>query len=87
MNAEHAAEEALLLSRAAGGDMNAWGALLIMQQERLKNVATFRLDPRLRGRIDAADVMQEAFMAAPARRHIPGHTSRPSATMKSEKND
>jgi RNA polymerase sigma-70 factor (ECF subfamily) len=31
-------------------------------------VASFRLDPRLRGRIDAADVMQEAFVSATQRR-------------------
>ena len=28
----------------------------------------FRLDPRLRGRVDAADVIQEAFIVATARR-------------------
>ena len=31
-------------------------------------MVSFRLDPRLRGRVDAADVMQEAFIAATARR-------------------
>jgi RNA polymerase sigma-70 factor (ECF subfamily) len=48
--------------------MVAWGALLGSHQERLKAVASFRLDPRLRGRVDAADVMQEAFIAATERR-------------------
>ena len=68
MNAEDASQAALLLSLAAGGDMEAWGALLACHQERLVDVITFRLDPRLRGRIDAADVMQETFIAATARR-------------------
>jgi len=60
--------EALLLARAAGGDVNAWGALLARHQERLAGVASFRLDLRLRGRVDAADVVQEAFVAATQRR-------------------
>src|SRR5262245_3768548 len=68
MNAEGVAEEALLLHRAAGGDVDAWGALLVLHEERLKSIALFRLDPRLRGRIDAADVMQEAFISATTRR-------------------
>ena len=61
-------DPALLLDRAAGGDADAWGALLARHKERLQCVASFRLYPRLRGRIDAADVMQEVFVAATARR-------------------
>jgi len=57
-----------LLARAAGGDGDAWGALLAQHQQRLQGVASFRLDPRLRGRVDAADVVQEAFITATARR-------------------
>src|SRR5262249_17749006 len=62
------AEATLLLNRAAGGDIEAWGALLARHQERLLGVVSFRLDPRLRGRIDGADVLQETFIAATARR-------------------
>jgi RNA polymerase sigma-70 factor, ECF subfamily len=68
MSANDAPEAGLLLARAAGGDLAAWGALLAQHQERLACVAAFRLDPRLRGRIDATDVMQEAFLAATERR-------------------
>lgn len=57
-----------LLSRATAGDGAAWSALLAQHQDRLLDVITFRLDPRLRGRIDAADVLQETFIAATARR-------------------
>ena len=57
----------LLLARAAGGDADAWGALLAGHQNRLLGVAAFRLDGRLRGRLDAADVVQEAYVAATAR--------------------
>ena len=68
MDTQDAPDAASLLDRAARGDADAWGALLAWQQERLRRVAEFRLDPRLRGRVDAADVVQEAFAAATARR-------------------
>jgi len=68
MCADHAPENASLLALAAGGDVEAWGGLLAMHQARLQSVAAFRLDPRLRGRVDAADVVQEAFIGATARR-------------------
>jgi RNA polymerase sigma-70 factor (ECF subfamily) len=68
MCADHAPENASLLARAGGGDGAAWGALLALHQDRLQTVAAFRLDPRLRGRVDAADVVQEAFIAATAHR-------------------
>jgi len=68
MNAEGGPEAALLLDRASGGDADAWGALLAQHQNRLQSLLAFRLDPRLRGRVDAADVIQEAFIVATARR-------------------
>ena len=68
MNSGDPPETTLLLSRAVGGDIDAWGALLTLHQVRLLEGINFRLDPRLRGRIDAADVMQETFIAATARR-------------------
>jgi RNA polymerase sigma-70 factor, ECF subfamily len=57
-----------LLARASLGDGAAWGALLTAEQDRLVRMVTFRMDPRLRGRIDATDVVQEAFVAASAKR-------------------
>jgi RNA polymerase sigma-70 factor (ECF subfamily) len=69
LNADDAPDAAVqLLARAVGGDMEAWGALLARHQERLERVSAFRMDARLRGRVDAADVVQEAFIAATARR-------------------
>ena len=68
MNADNAPNEATLLARAARGDQEAWGALLARHQARLQCVAAFRLDDRLGGRVDAADVVQEAFVEATARR-------------------
>jgi RNA polymerase sigma-70 factor, ECF subfamily len=57
-----------LLARAAAGDGVAWGALLTTHQERLARIVAFRMDPRLRGRIDSMDVVQEAFVEASAHR-------------------
>ena len=68
MNVEDGSDAASLLPRAAGGDRDAWGALLAQHEERLRRVASFRLNPRLRGRVDAADVLQETFVAATERR-------------------
>ena len=61
-------ECAALRQRAAGGDAGAWGALLTGHEDRLRRVVAFRLDPRLRGRVDAADVLQEAYAEAAAHR-------------------
>jgi RNA polymerase sigma-70 factor (ECF subfamily) len=57
-----------LLARAAAGDGAAWGALLTAHQGRLARMVAFRMDPRLRGRVDAADVVQDAFVEASAHR-------------------
>jgi RNA polymerase sigma-70 factor (ECF subfamily) len=57
-----------LLVRAAAGDAAAWGSLLSFHQDRLYRIVEFRMDRRLRRRLDVADVMQETFIAATARR-------------------
>ena len=66
--AAEAPETDSLLARAAAGDGAAWGQLLTGHQERLTRIVTFRMDSRLRGRVDAEDVVQEAFIAVTARR-------------------
>src|SRR5689334_15924894 len=58
----------LLLAQAAIGNATAWGTLITSHQERLTQIVEFRMDARLRMRIDATDVMQEMFIAATARR-------------------
>ena len=68
MDIERRSDAASLLERAAGGDLDAWGALLAEHAERLRRVASFRLNPQLQSRIDAADVLQETFVAATERR-------------------
>jgi RNA polymerase sigma-70 factor (ECF subfamily) len=60
----HTDETAILLQRAAAGDAVAWGALLTEHQARLCRMVTFRMDPRLRGRVDAADILQDSYLEA-----------------------
>jgi RNA polymerase sigma-70 factor (ECF subfamily) len=52
------------IQRAAAGDNQAWGDLLGEHRERLRRVVALRLDHRLQGRIDASDVVQDAFIDA-----------------------
>jgi len=56
-----------LLRRAAGGDQEALGALLTGHAGRLRRMVTFRLDPRLKGRIDPSDVIQEVYLTVSRR--------------------
>src|SRR5436305_15236015 len=56
------------LALAAAGDTGAWGALLTQHGDRLRRMVAFRLDPRLTGRVDAADVVQDAFLEAASHR-------------------
>lgn len=60
-------QTALLLQRALDGEPGALGDLLMRDNERLTRVVKFRMDPRLRGRVDASDVVQEAFLEATTR--------------------
>ena len=65
---EEAPTTEALPALAAAGDRAAWGSLLTDHQERLLRMIAFRMDPRLRGRIDAVDVLQDAFVEASAHR-------------------
>ncbi|HQX52029.1 MAG TPA: sigma-70 family RNA polymerase sigma factor [Planctomycetaceae bacterium] len=44
------------------GGQSALAELFSNYRERLERIVSFRLDPRVRGRIDAADILQEAFL-------------------------
>jgi RNA polymerase sigma-70 factor (ECF subfamily) len=59
-------EEILLewLSKARGGDRTAMGWLLDAHREMLERLAASQLDPRLRRRIEATDVVQQTFLEA-----------------------
>jgi RNA polymerase sigma-70 factor, ECF subfamily len=56
-----------LLERAAQGDHQGLGVLLERHRKRLRRMVALRLDQRLQGRIDASDVIQEAFLEVSAR--------------------
>jgi RNA polymerase sigma-70 factor (ECF subfamily) len=51
-----------LLARARAGDPQALVELFGRYRDRLKRMVRLRLDRRLQGRIDASDVLQEAYL-------------------------
>ena len=61
---ENSSETEQLLERAAGGDQESLGKLLIRHEDRLRRMIAFRLDHRLQARIDASDVLQEVYVEA-----------------------
>lgn len=48
--------------RLRAGDTGAAGEVFAASRERLKKMVRLRLDRRLQGRLDASDVLQEAFL-------------------------
>src|SRR4051794_18745629 len=53
-----------LITRAAAGDRTAIAELLDHYRPRLRRMVALRLHPRLRGRMDASDVIQEGYLDA-----------------------
>jgi RNA polymerase sigma-70 factor (ECF subfamily) len=60
-------DSANLLRKAGEGDTAALGTLLEGHRKRLQRMVRLRLDPRLQGRVDPSDVLQEAFLQAAQR--------------------
>lgn len=58
-----------LLDRLKGGDEAALVELFSAHRTRLKQMVSIRMDRRLRGRTDASDVLQEAYLDARQRLH------------------
>ena len=56
--------ESELIALVAHGDQNALAELFSQHRDRLWRMVTFRMDPRLHGRVDADDILQEAWLAA-----------------------
>lgn len=54
--------ESALLERTVAGDQAAMAELFDRHRQRLKRMVKLRLDRRLQGRVDASDVLQEAFI-------------------------
>jgi RNA polymerase sigma-70 factor (ECF subfamily) len=65
MSVNHSVEanEEALLDRLRSGDRDVLGELFRLHRARLWRLVRFRMDRRLLGRIDADDVLQEAFLA------------------------
>ena len=64
---DESAETQRLLEQAGGGDPGAAGPLFARYQSCLHRQIEVRLDERLRGRVDAADLMQEIQLEAARR--------------------
>ena len=54
--------ESALLSRAEAGDEAALAAFFAHSRDRLRRLVAIRMHPRLQGRLDASDVLQEAWL-------------------------
>ena len=55
-------EENDSIEQLRGGDRQALATFFDKHRERLRRMVELRLDPRLRARLDASDVVQEAFL-------------------------
>ena len=58
----NSAESVELIERARAGDREALNALFAQHRDRLRRMVEMRLDTRLQARLDASDVVQEAYV-------------------------
>src|SRR5262245_10506199 len=64
------------LERAAAGDSDGWRELLARNHDRLRRMVALRLDPRLQGRVDPSDVLQDVYIDAAG--HLAEYVQNPS---------
>src|SRR5437868_12033603 len=57
-----ASETQALIRRIEGGDERALSELFARYRDRLRRMVKLRLDRRLQGRVDASDVLQDAYL-------------------------
>lgn len=55
-------ETQALIRRVEGGDEVALCELFTRYRDRLRRMVKLRMDPRLQGRLDASDILQEAYL-------------------------
>jgi len=67
MDNQHEYDARDLQQGLADGDKQALAALFSLHRENLRKMVQFRIDNRLRHRVDPEDVLQEAFLAAEQR--------------------
>lgn len=60
-------ESAEFLARLRKGDLTGLADAFDFHRKRLLRMLMFRMDPRLKGRVDEEDILQEAFMNAEKR--------------------
>ena len=60
--AEETQEVTALLDRAEQGDQSALTELFSRYQQRLKRMVRVRMNPRLHGRVDDSDILQDAYL-------------------------
>ena len=65
--ADESGEPQEQLRRLAAGDQQALAELFARYRDRLRRMVKLRLDRRLQGRIDASDVLQDAYLDAARR--------------------
>lgn len=61
----------------AHGEEEALASLFTQYEDRLRRMVVFRLNPRLRGRIDPSDILQESYLSASQR--LAGYLEKPAA--------
>jgi RNA polymerase sigma-70 factor (ECF subfamily) len=66
-NGNSSVESGLLLERIQAGDRDALNEFFARHRDRLCRMVDMRLDRRVQARIDASDVVQEAFLEATTR--------------------
>jgi RNA polymerase sigma-70 factor, ECF subfamily len=71
----HDLEPPSLVEQAIHGDNKAWERLMSDHWPRLRRMVALRMDPRLQGRIDPSDVVQESFIDAA--RRLPEYARNP----------
>src|SRR5262245_44242413 len=69
-------DEADLLRRATAGDQQALAELFARYRDRLRKMVRLRLDRRMAGRVDASDVLQDAYLDVA--RRFPEYAAAPS---------
>jgi RNA polymerase sigma-70 factor (ECF subfamily) len=74
MSADSRTNEELLVA-ARNGDEGALAVLVERHRDRLERMVRLRMDRRLQGRIDPADVLQDAYLAV--RRKFPQYSADP----------
>src|SRR5580698_3638726 len=73
--ADDPSETTHLIERLRTGDRQALTDLFQRNRDRLRRLVELRMDARLQGRLDASDVLQDAFLDAAAR--VDGYLQKP----------